>query len=103
MSDNNFKSGSKYIEGNKPWERKPHDTWPEFRDEDLFLCHKCNGWWSWPCYNKGRILALPYDKFNTYLYMNDDEDRVGIRWSCNYCLDKILYYNNIITITNIDC
>jgi hypothetical protein len=32
--------------------------------------------------------------------MNDDEDRGGRRWACDYCIKKILYKSNIITITN---
>ena len=48
-----------------------------------------------------KIIAL-CDSIDTYEYMNDDEDRGGKRWACDNCIDKILYYNNIITITNID-
>lgn len=39
-----------------------------------FFCHICEGWWPWFKYSKG----------------------------CNYCLDKILYENNFITITDIN-
>jgi len=105
LSNTDFKLlGHKYTEGNKAWERKPRDTWEDCRYEDLFLCHNCKGWWSSRCYSKGKIIALPdTDSNNTYAYMIDDEDRGGRRWACDYCMDKILYDNNIITITNIDC
>ena len=39
---------------------------------------------------------------NTYKYMNDIEDRGGRRWCCNYCIDKIMYNNKLITITDRD-
>jgi len=32
--------------------------------------------------------------------MNDDIDRGGRKWACNFCMEKILYENSIITITN---
>jgi len=91
---------------NNKWERKPRQDNPKFKDikkKDLFLCHKCKGWWSWFIYDKGKILALnDNNSDNTYDYMNDDEDRKGQRWACNYCIDKLLFDNNMITITNID-
>jgi len=105
LSNTDFKLlGHKYTEGNKAWERKPSDNpeWAKYEIEDLFLCHKCKGWFSYLYYNQGKIIAL-CDRIGTYEYMNDDEDRGGRRWACNYCMDKILYDNNIITITNIDC
>jgi len=89
---------------NKKWERKPREDPPKmkkFRNEDLFLCHNCKGWFPWFQYCDGKIIALPdTDSDNTYAYMNDDEDRGGRRWACDYCIEKILYENNIITITN---
>ena len=32
--------------------------------------------------------------------MDDREDRGGRKWACNMCIDKILYNNKIITITD---
>lgn len=32
--------------------------------------------------------------------MNDDKDRGGRRWVCDWCIEKILYESKIITITN---
>ena len=91
------------IEGTKAWNRKPCEEWKEFSNEDLFLCHNCNGQWPWYKYCNGQKIALDDTCLNnTYLYMNDDKNREGIRWSCDYCIDKILYDNNIIIITNID-
>jgi hypothetical protein len=61
----------------------------------------CKGWWPWFKFCKGKIIALlDTNSSNTYNYMNDDKDRGGRRWDCDYCMDKILYDNNIITITN---
>lgn len=89
---------------NKKWESKPcidPPEWKEFHMGDLFLCHKCKGWWPWFKFCNGKIIALPdTNSSNTYDYMNDDKDRGGRRWACDYCIDKILYDNNIITITN---
>ena len=66
---------------NKKWERKPcddHPEWKKFRNEDLFLCHNCKGWFPWFKYGDGKIITLPdIDSNNTYAYMNDDEDRGG--------------------------
>ena len=94
------------IEGNIKWERKPREDppeWSEFRIEDLFFCHNCKGWLPWFKFRQGKLIAFPdTESDNTYDYMNDDEDRGGRRWACDYCIDKILYDNNIITITNID-
>ena len=93
------------IEGNKVWERKPDNNpeWAKHKIEDLFLCHKCNGQFRSHTYEYGKIIALcDSDSISTYEYMNDDEDRGGRRWACDNCIDKILYDNNIITITNID-
>jgi len=93
------------IEGNKVWKRKPRDDPPEytkFRNEDLFLCHNCKDWLPWFKYCNGKIIALSdidTDSDNIYEYMNDDKDRGGRRWACDNCIDKILYDNNIITIT----
>ena len=88
---------------NKKWERKPRDLpeWAKFRIEDLFLCHNCKGWFPWFKFCDGKIIALPdTDSNNTYAYMNDDKDRGGRRWACDYCIEKILYESKIITITN---
>ena len=91
---------------NKKWDRKPRDDppeWKEFQNEDLFLCYNCKSWLPWFKYCQGMIIALDNidsNSHNTYEYMNDDKDRGGRRWSCDYCIEKILYGNNIITITN---
>ena len=91
------------IEGNKVWKRKPDNNleWAKDKREDLFLWHKCKSWLPLHYYKHMKIIAL-CDSIDTYEYMNDDEDRGGKRWACDNCIDKILYYNNIITITNID-
>jgi ribosomal protein S11 len=34
--------------------------------------------------------------------MNDEKDRGGRTWACNLCIEKILYNNKIITITDND-
>jgi hypothetical protein len=86
---------------NKAWERKPHDNpeWREYRNEDLFLCHVCNCWQPWFSFCKGATLIVK-DADDTYKYMNDDKDRGGYRWACDTCINKILYSNYIITITD---
>jgi len=87
---------------NIKWQRKPCDDpieWKEFRDEDLFLCHNCKGWWPYYKYTQGKIFEFGDDD-NTYKFINDNKDRGGRKWACNYCMEKILYENNIITITN---
>lgn len=90
------------------WERKPHPNWGDDPIEDLFLCHNCNGWWPYYKYDNGKEVALNKCAWawntegRTYSFMNDDKDRGGRRWACNYCVDKILYDNNIITVTDVN-
>ena len=88
---------------NKPWKRKHHPEWKEHRIEDLFLCHTCKDWYPWFNFTMGKKIAL-HDNSNyddiTYAYMNDEEDRGGRTWACNLCIEKILYNNKIITITD---
>ena len=83
---------------NKNWKRKPRPEWKDFRNEDLFLCHKCNDWFPWFLYCIGKNIALNNYEDNTYKYMNNDKDRGGRIWACNYCINKILYNNNMIII-----
>ena len=86
---------------NKPWSRKPREE-IEFKDhkiEDLFLCNTCNKWFPWFKYTKGCKCA-EFREEDRYRLLNDDIDRGGRKWSCDYCIDKILYNNKIITITN---
>ena len=89
---------------NKPWKRKPSDNpnWKEFRIEDIFQCHHCKEYYPWMHFGKGKILALGGNDDNTYKYLDDSEDRGGRRWACDTCIDKILYNNKLITITDTD-
>lgn len=89
---------------NIPWPRRPHSRYEskEFRNEDLFECHHCKQFFPWFKFTKGRNLALHISNYtgdDTYRYMNDDKDRGGRRWACDYC---ILYdcTNNLILIQN---
>ena len=89
----------------KPWTRKPRDDelFKHDRTEDLFLCHTCQEWYPWFHYGKGSDMIFGnLNNTNTFTYslLNDDEDRGGYRWSCDICINKILFENNIITITN---
>jgi hypothetical protein len=90
---------------NQAWERKPReeDIFKNHRIEDLFLCHICKDWSPWFYFTKGFMLAFDNSNGdNTYKYMDDIEDRGGYRWCCNYCIDKIMYNNKLITITDRD-
>ena len=66
----------------------------------ILLNGKTIVWYPWFLYCKGKILVLDTNPENTYEYMNDDKDRAGCRWACDYCVEKILYDNNIITVTD---
>jgi hypothetical protein len=95
------------IENNLKWERIPcinPPEWAKFPKEDLFLCHNCKNWFPWIYYGNGKFLAIPHKgDFNIYAYLNDDKDREGRRWACDFCIDKILYIdNNIIIAPNDD-
>jgi hypothetical protein len=88
----------------KPWKRKPRNE-PNFKDhriEDLFYCHTCKEYYPWFSFCKGKIFVFSGNDNddNTYEYMNDIKDRGGYQWSCDICIDKILYNNKIITIRN---
>lgn len=87
---------------NKKWERKPSDNvnWKEKRVEDLFKCHICKNWYPWFKFCKGKVISFGDKEENTYSLMNDEEDRGGYKWSCDMCLDKFLFQNKIITITD---
>jgi hypothetical protein len=88
------------------WDRKPSEINYNSSIENLFLCHLCNNWYNWSKFKKGCLFEFGmFYKFDpdvdTYKYMNDDKDRRGVRWSCDYCFDNILYKNrNIIIINN---
>ena len=85
------------------WERKPHFLleYTDDRIEDSFLCHTCNQWYPWYKFCIGKTLAFGYTNTeNTYLYMDNELDRGGVKWACDCCIKKILYYNKIITVTD---
>ena len=87
------------------WKRKQCTnpiSWKEFRNEDLFLCHNCKGSFPWFQYTWGNFLASNgrRDTDITYKYLNDDEDRGGYQWACNYCIQHVIWENNLITIRN---
>jgi hypothetical protein len=46
------------------------------------------------------MLSIGDNQNNVYENMNDTIDRCGIKWSCNNCIDQILYDNNYIFSTN---
>jgi hypothetical protein len=88
------------------WKRKPCTnpiSWKEFRDEDLFLCHNCEGSFPWFKYTLGNFLASNggrIDLENTYKYLNDDEDRGGYQWGCNNCIQHVIWGNKLIIVRN---
>ena len=86
---------------NIKWKRKPNDdlSLENFPIEDLFLCNNCSSWYPWFRFCLGAYIAVPNDS-KVYALLNDDEDRGGIKWSCDNCIKKILYDNKLITITN---
>ena len=85
---------------NKKWERKPRDQpiFREHRNEDGFLCHKCKQYWPWFLFDHGKKLFIPNNIDNVYAYMNDDLDRGGRIWACNFCIDKVCSNNSICLI-----
>ncbi len=88
----------------KPWKRKARNE-PDFKEhriEDLFHCHTCKEYYPWMKFRKGKIFLFGGDGDNTYEYMDDIEDRGGHQWSCDICIEKILYNNNLIRIRNND-
>ena len=82
-----------------PWSRKPRDEnrFREYRKEDLFFCNKCNEWYPYLLYDKGKKISFD-NNIDVYDLLNDDEDRGGYTWSCNVCIDKVIYENECITI-----
>ena len=93
---------------NKPWKRKPRTNppnWKDYRIEDLFECHTCKEYQPWMSFRKGRKFLFEGDDNDddvTYKLMDDIEDRGGRQWSCDECINKILYNNKIITVRNKD-
>ena len=86
---------------NKSWKRKPNPDFKDARIEDLFVCHTCKDWYPWFLFTTGKLLVFKNEKTDiTYAYMDDREDRGGRTWACNLCIDKILYNNKIINITD---
>ena len=93
---------------NRPWKRTPRseENFKDHRIEDLFMCHKCSKSWPWFLYVKGAKLALdwigdnPADHCEVYRFMNDDEDRGGRQWACDYCVENTVVQNSIVTIHN---
>ncbi len=88
---------------NIKWKRKSNDDLllKDFPIEDLFLCNNCSNWYPWFHFCLGAHIVVPNDN-NVYALMNDDEDRGERKQSCDYCIEKILYDNNLITITDIN-
>ena len=90
---------------NKPWKRKPRTNppnWKDYRIEDLFECHTCKEYKSWMNFCKGKVFILGGDGADTYELMDDIEDRGGRQWTCDECINKILYNNFIITVRDND-
>lgn len=82
---------------NKPWVRIPSKKYPDCRDEDLFLCHHCKNYWSYISFYLGTDIALKGDN-NVYRLMNNEEDRGGRVWACDYCIKNTLFNHKLIQI-----
>ncbi len=87
---------------NKEWKRIPHIEWKEHRNEDLFLCHKCNNHLPWFYFCIGKNICINDMNDNTYKYMNDEYDRGCRQWACDNCIKNILYNEKLIIIYDSD-
>lgn len=89
------------VQLNPVWERKPREDPPHFKEhrmEDLFRCHTCNKWFPWFIFSKGKTVLFGESTSTesidrTYQLMNDENERGGKRWACNYCIDGALHHH----------
>jgi hypothetical protein len=79
------------------WKRKPNVVCPEDPREDLFFCHKCGESWPWFLYTKGGLHEFEdHSVDQMYYLLNDDKNRGGLKWACNYCIDSMFRYHSMI-------